>query len=156
MELKDEAIKKELEQHIRIANYVDSLFCYSVSVDLLQKTIDLINRQQAEIARLIWEKNHFEFKVDDLNGKLEKFKEYRDIKNKAYEREIEKLQADIERLNGNLFTISNACMQRRNEAIKEFAERLESKYTKVVSCNAGYVYRTIKEVEKEMVGGENA
>lgn len=43
-----------------------------------------------------------------------------------------------------------------NDAIKEFMERLESKYTKVVSCNAGYVYRTIKEVEKEMVGGENA
>lgn len=42
------------------------------------------------------------------------------------------------------------------DGMKEFAERLESKYTKVVSCNAGYVYRTIKEVEKEMVGGENA
>ena len=91
----------------------------------------LINRQQAEIERL---KSLCTAKDVIIN-----------------EQEV-----DIERLNGNLFTISNACMQRRNEAIKEFAERLESKYTKVVSCNAGYVYRTIKEVEKEMVGGENA
>lgn len=40
---------------------------------------------------------------------------------------INRQQAEIERLNGNLFTISNACMQRRNEAIKEFAERLKAK-----------------------------
>lgn len=37
---------------------------------------------------------------------------------------INRQQAEIERLNGNLFTISNACKQRRNEAIKEFADRL--------------------------------
>lgn len=50
--MNDEDIKKELEQHIRIANYVDLIFCDCVSVDLLQKTIDCINRQQAEIERL--------------------------------------------------------------------------------------------------------
>lgn len=51
MEPQDEEIKKLLEQHIRIANYVDSDYCGSVSVDLLQKTIDLINRQQAAIEK---------------------------------------------------------------------------------------------------------
>lgn len=50
--MNDEEIKKSLEQHIRIANYVDSDYCDSVSVDLLQKTIDLINQYQAEIKRL--------------------------------------------------------------------------------------------------------
>lgn len=52
MEPQDEEIKKSLEQHIRIANYVDSSYCDSVSVDLLQETIDLIDRQQAEIENL--------------------------------------------------------------------------------------------------------
>lgn len=46
--------------------------------------------------------------------------------------------------------------QAKSEAIKEFAERLESKYTKVDICNAGYVYETIKKVKKEMAGEQNA
>ena len=66
MELKDEEIKKELEQHIRIANYVDSIFCDNVSVDLLQKTIDLINRQQAEIERLPCKVEDIVYQVDTL------------------------------------------------------------------------------------------
>ena len=40
---------------------------------------------------------------------------------------LERKNAEIERLNGNLFAISNACMQRRNEAIEEFAYRLTDK-----------------------------
>lgn len=52
MEPQDEEIKKSLEQHIRIANYVDSDYCDSVSVDLLQKTIELINQQQERIEEL--------------------------------------------------------------------------------------------------------
>lgn len=65
--MSDEDIKKELEQHIRIANYVDSIFCDSVSVDLLQKTIDLINRHQAEIERL---QKKYDRAMDNLKAVL--------------------------------------------------------------------------------------
>ena len=108
--MNDEDIKKELEQHIRIANYVDLIFCNCVSVDLLQKTIDCINRQQAE----------------------------------------------IERLNGNLFTISNACMQRRNEAIKEFAERLRKEAVTKCDWDNCVDVEDIDKLAAELVGEENA
>lgn len=69
-------------------------------------------------------------------------------------------KAEIERLKDLLkyeeAKYDSCAKQFYKAGVKEFAERLESKYTKVVSCNAGYVYRTIKEVEKEMVGGEDA
>lgn len=74
-------------------------------------------------------------------------------------------QAEIERLNGNLFTISNACMQRRNEAIKEFAEKVKN-YVKT-HCNPYgkpiFDYDTSLKILKyldnllaEMVGEQNA
>lgn len=75
---------------------------------------------------------------------------------------INRQQAEIERLNGNLFTISNACMQRRNEAIKEFAEKLKSTYRiKERYCdNTKFVIRTfrnsIDSLLAEMVGEQNA
>lgn len=72
---------------------------------------------------------------------------------------INRQQAEIERLNGNLFTISNACMQRRNEAIKEFAERLKEEQRTFIGDE--YAYEFIPSIEidvllAEMVGGENA
>lgn len=48
----DNDIIKALEKEIRLAEYVDSDYCSSVDVSLLRVTIDLINRQQAEIERL--------------------------------------------------------------------------------------------------------
>lgn len=113
--MNDEEIKKALEQHIHIANYVDSIYCENVEVALLQRMLALIDKQQAE----------------------------------------------IERLNGNLFTISNACMQRRNEAIKEFAERLKMKAYLDNGLN-GFLRSMVIDVNeidnllKEMVGEQNA
>lgn len=68
-------------------------------------------------------------------------------------------QAEIERLNGNLFTISNACMQRRNEAIKEFAERFideECAYCSSRSDEMIFFKERFDNFLAEMVGGENA
>lgn len=111
--MNDEAIKKAL-----VCCLVDD--CMSCPIIrfhdcrtmLKNETISLLNRQQAGIEKLRWEKDHFEFKVDDLNGKLEKFKEYIDIKNGADERKIERLQAEIK--------------QAKTEARKEFAAELIS------------------------------
>ena len=69
---------------------------------------------------------------------------------------INRQKAEIERLNGNLFTISNACMQRRNEAIEEFAYRLTDKadLIKVNAFNSKWVIsqEDIDNLVKEMVG----
>lgn len=73
---------------------------------------------------------------------------------------INRQQAEIERLNGNLFTISNACMQRRNEAIKEFAERLKAKFYTWQDKNGNWIkYIPLGDIDNlltEMVGERNA
>lgn len=92
--------------------FVDEVFCKQKGNELSEPDFDYIYQlyfeQQAEIER------------------LQSLCTSKDVIVKAQE-------AEIERLNGNLFTISNACMQRRNEAIKEFAERLKD-YVKT-QCN---------------------
>lgn len=70
---------------------------------------------------------------------------------------INRQQAEIERLNGNLFTISNACMQRRNEAIKEFVERLKKRAKLVARIKDNTHIWAVTEddidrVDAEMVG----
>lgn len=70
---------------------------------------------------------------------------------------INRQQAEIERLKGNLFTISNACMQRRNEAIKEFAERLKKRAKLVARIKDNTRIWAVTEddidrVDAEMVG----
>lgn len=147
--MSDEDIKKALEQHIHIANYVDSIYCENVEVALLQRMLAFNDKQQAEIEKLKWEKDHFEFKVDDLNGKLEKFKEYMDIKNGADEREIERLKAEIK--------------QAKTEAIKEFAEKVVNKLDAthdMVNLNQKVAVTdaiiTVKQIAKEMAGEQNA
>lgn len=150
--MSDEDIKKALEccrrddyDYCKVCPYLNKNKPCQES--LIRDCFGFINRQQAEIKKLKWEKDHFEFKVDDLNGKLEKFKEYRDIKNEAYEREIEKLQAEIK--------------QAKSEAIKEFAERLRLRAIKTrFDAMYGAVIEisndTITEIVKELEGGENA
>lgn len=65
---------------------------------------------------------------------------------------INRQQAEIERLNGNLFTISNACMQRVNEAIKEFAERLKEKQRTFIGDE--YAYEFIPSIEIDVLLAE--
>lgn len=98
MEVKDEDIKKALEQHIRIANYVDSSYCDSVSVDLLQETIDFINRQQAEIERLQRNlsqcENGYSQELQLARCKIEELKSLCTSEDKL----IKELRSEIERL----------------------------------------------------------
>ena len=76
---------------------------------------------------------------------------------------INQQQAEIARLNGNLLTISNACMQRRNEAIKEFCGEIETKAFNLESPFESNEDKIIKVVAledinnllAERVGGEN-
>lgn len=85
-----------MEQEIALAGYVDNNYCDSVKVELLRDTIDLINRQKAEIVRL---QSMNQAKLDmihDLQAEIERF------------RDIGKIYSEV-----------------RAEAIKEFAERLK-------------------------------
>lgn len=131
---------------------------------------EIIKEQQAKIEKLKWEKDHLEFKVDDLNGKLEKFKEYRDISNGAYEREIEKLNAVIDDLKHEIRnlecekgqlegTIDFLVEQAKAEAIKEFVERLKERKRTFIGDE--YAYEFIPSIEidvllAEMEGEQNA
>lgn len=165
--MSDEDIKQSLEEfQNRILKTNLSYHIFESEMMAVVNALDLINRQQAEIERLKWEKDHFEFKVDDLNGKLEKFKEYRDIKNEAYEREIEKLQAEIEKWK---VEYTKACAERdarictqdyfKSEAIKEFAERLKSRlFYECGDINFSETCETRRLIDNllaEMVGGMN-
>ena len=48
----DEEVIKGLEEEIHLAEYVDSDYCCNTEVSLLKSTLDLINRQKAEIENL--------------------------------------------------------------------------------------------------------
>lgn len=73
---------------------------------------------------------------------------------------INRQKAEIERLNGNLFTISNACKQRRDEAVKEFAEKIKISLDDLPSYSEeDFIYvdefelrDKIDNLVKEMVG----
>ena len=158
MELNDaEIIKKALEEfQNRILKTNLSYHIFESEMMAVVNALDLINRQQVEIERLKWEKNHFVFKVDDLNGKLEKFKEYRDIKNGAYEREIERLQNEIKGFDNFLKETDCSLKEIKDNAIKEFAERLKMDWQE----NDFYwedadVYKWIDNAVKEMVGEQD-
>lgn len=69
---------------------------------------------------------------------------------------INRQQAEIERLNGNLFTISDACMQRRNEAIKEFAERLRKEAVTKCDWDNCVDVEDIDRLVQEMAGEQDA
>ena len=57
----DDEIIKALENEIHLVKYIDGYFADNVSLELLQNSIDLINRQKAEIEK--WKK-----KVSESNG----------------------------------------------------------------------------------------
>ena len=131
--------------------FVDEVFCKQKGNELSEPDFDYIYQlyfeQQAEIDDL---KRDTVPKLQDSLNRANKY-------GRATDRENARLKAEIEKMQKyNAYVAFEQYNKGRTEAIKEFAERLKSKYTNVVSCNAGYVYGTIKEVEKEMVGGENA
>lgn len=78
--MKDSEIKKALESEIHLAKYVDSSYCDGVNVPLLEETINLINRYEAEIER--------------LNGCVKTEDEVRAIATEAILRMVETIKAE--------------------------------------------------------------
>ena len=131
----DNEIIQALESEIHIAEYVDNDFADNVSVNLLKDTLDLINRQQAEIDEMkeTRVKNFETWKL--LDRKTKQFYAER------YEEAKEIVKA---------------------EAIKEFAEKVKSKVIVDLFCgvdSADYLddilFKNIDNLVKEMVGENN-
>lgn len=167
MELKDEEIKKALEDfQNRILNTNLSYHIFESEMMAVVNALDLINRQQAEIERLQAKcentqvgYNFAKADVDELQKEVfEKKITYQavidDLKHETRNLECEKGQ-----LEG---TIDFLVAEAKSEAIKEFAERLKATYpikerhldsTKLVIRT---FRNSIDNLLTEMVGGENA
>lgn len=79
--LTDEEIIKALEEEIHLAEYVDSDYCCNTEVSLLKSTLDLINRQKAEIEQWQEEANRWQTlycqEIDDREEiEAEAYKEF--------------------------------------------------------------------------------
>lgn len=88
MGLNDEDIKKALEQHIHIANYVDSIYCENVEVALLQRMLALIDRLQAENKKLQAEIKGFDDFLKETDCSL------KEIKDNAIKEFVERLKKE--------------------------------------------------------------
>lgn len=173
----DNEIIKALEDKTHKAEYpwVDSSYC-DVEVSLLKNTLDLINRQQAEIEELkistgLMNNRKFYRKFVDEVFRKQKGKELStpdfDYIYELYfkqQAEIERLKAEILILSqkrANIFEIVNANEKGRARGIKEFAERLKAEYSHTLLPPMGYpidkndwiVYRKdVDDLVKEMIG----
>lgn len=117
--------------------------------------LDLINRQKAENEELI-------SKLDELESEYTFYKISAQEQIEALIAGQETLQkalnekiAEVEALEGNLYTISSACKQRRDESVKEFAERLKEKQQTFIGDEYAYKFIYLIEIDnlvKEMVG----
>lgn len=88
-------------------------------IDVIQQTLDLINRQQEKISEL-------QHKILSCNAEIEKLKEELDgetVENMRLRHEIERLKEGMKFERERVDNIPNLIKQ----AIKEFAERLKEK-----------------------------
>ena len=77
----DNEIINEWKDEIRRAEYIDGSYCDCIDLTLIKNTLDLINRQQAEIEKLQVFKSYFDELYGTgldianyhLNGALESF-----------------------------------------------------------------------------------
>ena len=141
----DNEIIKALESEVKSAEYVDSYYCNGVDLTLIKSTIDLINRQRAEIDEL---KHEREVLIEDIH--------YSDNKVNEQLEEIEKLKIENKSLRSAANCYKLHCNETRTEAIKEFADRLKQK-TEYYENGQGWEGRIcyeddIDKLLKEMVG----
>jgi hypothetical protein len=126
----DNEIIKALESEVKSAEYVDSYYCDGVDLTLIKNTLDLINRQHAEIERLNIENEILSKNADNA---------FQDGLNEAQDLYAEQVKAEI-----------------KSEAIKEFAERLKQKseyYENGQGWEGRICYEDdIDKLLKEMVG----
>lgn len=130
----DKEIINQWKHERELAECVCSYFVDQVELSLVNETIDLINRQQAENKELAEAIHNLTIEKDALFDKAEE------------------LKAKIERLQKLLDDKCDRCIARdKSEAIKEFASRLKYGVPQeygVISCY------DVDNLVKEMVGEE--
>ena len=163
----DNEIMRALKSEIRIAEYVDNDFADNVSIALLKDTLDLINRQKAEIERLQKEVGLVSIQFQDMQERQEE--------SQAEIERLEKEVEDKEKTYNDEFCLRKEWQSKcrellkdkqttKSEAIKEFAARLKNKIK--TECNPygkpTFDYDTsisimyyIDNLVKEMVGENN-
>lgn len=134
-----EEIINQWKHERELAECVCSYFVDQVELSLVNETIDLINRQQAENKELAEAIHNLTIEKDALFDKAEE------------------LKAEIERLKGSVIVNNIMESQKiKREAYKEFAERLKEKSFKTLR-NYGLTKDVVEVCDidnlvKEMVG----
>lgn len=130
------------------------------SKKMLDLSLDLINRLQAELAKernknskLRNERNHLQADLDSLiENDLPKCKH---ALRRANEIGIE-LQAENERLKKGWKADVILTANVKAEAYKEFAEKIDKEFSGVGTCNYGCVHHKTRKVLKKLVGDDNS
>ena len=127
--MKDEEIMQALESEVYIAEYVDNDFADIVSIKLLKNTLDLINRQRAEIERLKEENKKLNLMVESIDDYMNPLP----------------FKTDFD----------NAIETAKSEAVKEFAERLKKVWFDIGYESPDVDFEDfIDNLVKEMVGDD--
>ena len=86
----DNEIIKALENEIRSAEYVDSEYCDGVDLTIIKNTLDLINRQKAEIEEL-------QIENKSLRSAANCYKlHYNEVRTEAYKEFAERLKDEAQ------------------------------------------------------------
>ena len=140
----DSEIVKALKELFEVMLYDGDLQRAST----ISHTIDLINRQKAEIERYKAALPDLEYQDDDFCGVLCYFAE--GIINRQKE-EIERLKSHIQEGIDLAKQLPEALKLSQNESIKEFAERFRQKMIDG-GLYLAFIKNKLEETEKEMVG----
>ncbi|MEE1239285.1 MAG: hypothetical protein UHO61_05115 [Acutalibacteraceae bacterium] len=161
--LTDSEIKKALEccskkNCKQCPNFSEDIEC---SEKLINLTLDLITRQQAELENLKVElqsmrgaANSLKMHYEEAQAQIERLKKT-EIEIDDFCRRLCRMRM----LNGNAIAsyedLQNYIQQEKSEAVKEFAARLKEKRKKAITCEV-VIVDDIDNLAKEMVGDDNA
>ena len=169
----DKEIIKAWDEELHLANYVNENYRNGVKVSLIEDTLDLINRQQAENERLSSSAKQWEEIAKDLL--ISKEKQQAEIEKlnvelvgmrgacNSYKMHYDNAKAEIERLNNNISamvtTLSNSAKETRVEAIKEFAGVLRQQAFDRLYVSIDEIDNLVKEMTEpslldKKIGGE--
>lgn len=144
----DNEIIKALENEVKSAEYVDNYYCNGVDLLLIKSTVDLINRQQAEIEDL----NH---SIDTLGRVKEQLKDNLSEAESKYQKEITRLDALLVCKNKVIRNLEKSFENAYDGAIKEFAKRLKLKADGYGFDGEHYEMVDVEDIDdtyEEMVG----
>lgn len=152
----DEQIVNRWKSEISIAECFKSDYCDGIKVDVIKQTVDLINRQKAEIAVLSVENSNSKICVEDLNAELEnKNVELVGMRGacESYKMHYDNARAEIENKNVEIDILIRKKKTLRDEISELTAEveRLEAQHREMCIGMKVLKKKAIKEFAEELV-----